>query len=62
VFSQPDGSPLRFDAENLHQLCHQKQIIANIAPNKRNTTDDNWSRIIDEELYKERYSIERTNA
>ncbi len=51
-----------FDAENLHQLCHQKQIIANIATNKRNTTDDNWSRIIDEELYKERYSIERTNA
>ena len=51
-----------FDAENLHQLCYQKQIIANIAPNKRNTTDDNWSRIIDEELYKERYSIERTNA
>jgi hypothetical protein len=50
-----------FDAD-LHQLCHQKQIIANIAPNKRNTTDDNWSRIIDEELYKERYSIERTNA
>ncbi len=51
-----------FDAENIHQLCHQKQIIANIAPNKRNATDDNWSRIIDEELYKERYSIERTNA
>ena len=53
---------LRFDAENLHQLCHQKQIIANITPNKRNTTDDNWSRIMDEELYKERYFIERTNA
>ena len=52
----------RFDVENLHQLCHQKPIIANIAPNKRNTTDDNWSRIMDEELYKERYSIERTNA
>lgn len=51
-----------FDAENLHQLCHQKQIIANIAPNKRNTNDDNRSRIIDEELYKERFSIERTNA
>lgn len=51
-----------FDAERLHQLCHQKQIIANIATNKRNSTDDNWSRITDEGLYKERYSIERTNA
>jgi hypothetical protein len=36
-----DGSTFRFDSENLHQLCHQKQIIANIAPNKRNSTDDN---------------------
>jgi hypothetical protein len=57
-----DGSTLRFDAERLHQLCHQKQIIANIATNKRNSTDDNYSRITDDELYKERYSIERTNA
>ena len=57
-----DRSPLRFDSESLHQLCHQKQIIANIAPNIRNTTDDNWSRIMDEELYKQRYYIERTNA
>jgi hypothetical protein len=59
LFMNADGG---FDSENLHQLCHQKQIIANIAPNKRNTTDDNRSRIMDEELYKERYSIERTNA
>ena len=59
IFMNADAG---FDSQNLHQLCHQKQIIANIAPNKRNTTDDNWSRIMDEELYKERYSIERTNA
>jgi hypothetical protein len=52
----------RFDAENLHKLCHQKQIIANIATHKRNSTDDNGSGIIDEDLYKEKYSIERTNA
>jgi hypothetical protein len=56
------SSLLRFDAEKLYQLCHQKQIIANIAPNKRNSTGDNWSHITDEKLYKERYSIERTNA
>ena len=57
-----DGPTLRFDAEKLHQLCQQKQIIANKATNKSNSTDDNWSRITDEELYKERYSIERTNT
>jgi hypothetical protein len=39
-----------------------KNIIANIAPNRRNTTGDNVSSAIDEDLYKERYSIERTNA
>ena len=51
-----------FDADSLHQLCHQKNIIANIAPNRRNTTGDNVSSAIDDDLYKERYSIERTNA
>ncbi|MFY7826353.1 MAG: hypothetical protein ACOVQ4_04470 [Flectobacillus sp.] len=51
-----------FGSESIHQLYHQKQIIANIAPNKRNSTGNNWSHIMDEELYKERYSFERTNA
>lgn len=44
-----DSSMLRFDAEDLHQLCNKKQIIANIAPNQRNASDDNGSRLIDEE-------------
>jgi hypothetical protein len=57
-----DGSPLRFDVENLHQLCHKQQIITNIAPNNRYNTGDNGSRTIDEALNKERYSVERTNA
>ena len=57
-----DGSPLRFDAESLDQLCHQKHIVANIAPNIRNTTGDNMSSAIDEDLFKERYPIERTNV
>lgn len=57
-----DGSSLRFDAENLHQLCHQKQIITNMAPNKRNTTGDIVSSTTDEDLYQERYFIDRTNA
>lgn len=50
-----------FDAENLRRTCEQKGIIANIAQNKRNSGMDR-ELYFDEELYKERYSIERTNA
>lgn len=50
-----------FDSENLLLVCEQKEIIANIAYNKRNSGEDS-NRLLDEELYKERYSIERTNA
>jgi len=50
-----------FDSENLLLACEQKEIIANIAYNKRNNSKDS-DRLLDEELYKERYSIERTNA
>lgn len=50
-----------FDAENLRKTCEQKGIIANIAQNKRNSGIDS-ELYFDEDLYKERYSIERTNA
>ncbi|SIP92562.1 hypothetical protein SAMN05880573_101156 [Chryseobacterium sp. RU33C] len=50
-----------FGAENLRRICEQKGIIANIAQNKRNSGVDN-ELYFDEELYKERYSIETTNA
>ena len=50
-----------FDAENLRRICQQKGIIANITQNKRNSGRDS-ELYFDEELYKERYSIERTNA
>lgn len=50
-----------FDAENLRKKCDAKGIIANIAQNKRNSTTDN-DYYFDQKLYKERYSIERTNA
>jgi len=50
-----------FDSENLLLACEQKEIIANIAYNKRNNSEGS-DRLLDEELYKERYSIERTNA
>lgn len=50
-----------FDAENLRRICEQKGIIANIAQNKRNLGVDH-ELYFDPELYKERYSIKRTNA
>jgi len=41
-------------------VCEREDIVANIPANKRNgTVDGNY---FDEELYKNRYSIERTNA
>lgn len=50
-----------FDSENLFAACYRKDIIANVAYNKRNGAKECY-RIIDHELYKERYAIERTNA
>nr|WKN40356.1 transposase [Tunicatimonas sp. TK19036] len=50
-----------FDAESFRQACQQKGIVTNVAINKRygNQTREH---ILDEELYRERYSVERTNA
>lgn len=50
-----------FDSESLFSACYRKNIVANVAYNKRNEAKECY-RIIDEELYKERYAIERTNA
>ena len=40
---------------------NDKEIIINICPNKRNG-QDNEDNYFEEQLYKERYAIERTNA
>jgi len=50
-----------FDAIELRRLCESKGFIANFAKNKRkgNCDSDDY---FDEKLYRERYSIERTNA
>lgn len=50
-----------FDCLRLRALCFQYGMIPNFARNKRSKTieDDIY---FDPELYKERYSIERTNA
>ena len=50
-----------FDAESFRQACREKDIIANVAINKRNGNQAQEN-ILDEDLYDERYSIERTNA
>lgn len=50
-----------FDTQELRNLCESKGIIANICFNKRNSKKDR-DEYFDQELYDERYAIERTNA
>lgn len=50
-----------FDAENLCKKALELGIITNIAPNKRNS-EIYSNHYFDHQLYKERYTIERTNA
>ncbi|WP_123902680.1 hypothetical protein [Chryseobacterium elymi] len=50
-----------FDSVDLLLACEQKEIIPNIAYNRRNNSQYT-ERILDKKLYRERYSIERTNA
>jgi len=50
-----------FDFKELREKCEAKGIIPNFDINKRNRSNGN-DHYFDEVLYKERYSIERTNA
>lgn len=50
-----------FDCVPLRSLLESQGVVANICVNRRNGTT-NENRILDEVLYRERYSIERTNA
>ena len=50
-----------FDAQTFRQQCQRHGIIGNIALNKRNGADREVP-MLDTELYRERYAIERTNA
>jgi transposase len=50
-----------FDTQELRNLCEAKGVIANICFNKRNGRKDR-DEYFDQELYDERYAIERTNA
>lgn len=50
-----------FDSKELRSICDKESITPNFAQNKRNGSEDD-DLYFDELLYKERYSIERTNA
>jgi len=51
-----------FDSKTFRLACFRKDITANVAFNHRNEDNNDEEYLLDEELYKERYSIERTNA
>ena len=51
-----------FDSEGFRKICQQKGIIANIDFNKRNSKNTDNQPLLDALLYKERFSVERTNA
>jgi transposase len=50
-----------FDSKSFRAACSRKDIIPNIAQNRRNAATDS-DHFLDELLYKERYAVERTNA
>ena len=51
-----------FDSEGFRKICLAKGIIANIDFNKRNSKNTDNQPLLDDVLYKERFSVERTNA
>lgn len=51
-----------FDSESFRNTCFSKGIIANIDFNKRNSKNTDNQPLLDDILYKERFSVERTNA
>jgi len=51
-----------FDSEAFREICFSKSIIANIDFNKRNSNNTYNQPLLDDLLYKERFSVERTNA
>lgn len=51
-----------FDSEKLRQILDKEEIILNTPPNRRNGSRLDSESILDEEMYKERFAVERTNA
>lgn len=51
-----------FDGANLRHALDSHNIISNVCPNRRNGGEPSEDRLFDEDMYKERWKIERTNA
>lgn len=59
LFMNADGG---FDSKAFREYCLDNGIIPNIDFNKRNSKLADYEYLLDDELYKERFSVERTNA
>ena len=59
LFSNLDAG---FDGDNLRIALDSHGIISNVCPNRRNGADSSETYLFDEEMYKERWIVERTNA
>jgi hypothetical protein len=51
-----------FDTENLRNYCQRKELFANIDFNRRNGNISDREEILDKQLYKRRFVVERMNA
>jgi len=51
-----------FDSKNFRDSCDKKEINANVCFNKRNGNTQDREEYFDQDLYDERYAVERTNA
>ena len=51
-----------FDSKNFRESCDKKEINANVCFNKRNGNTEDRDHYFDQELYNQRYAVERTNA
>jgi hypothetical protein len=59
VFMNADAG---FDTAALRPVCRERNIEASLDRNPRNTNSPDAYIYFDEQLYKKRYAIERTNA
>ncbi len=51
-----------FDSKNFRDSCGKKEIQANVCFNKRNGNTEDRGEYFDQDLYNQRYAVERTNA
>ncbi|MCB0850779.1 MAG: IS5 family transposase [Bacteroidetes bacterium] len=51
-----------FDSKKLRQALEKEGIMLNAPPNRRNGSRADEDFLLDEEMYKERFAVERTNA